>query len=469
MKAIIRKPWMWFGCFALMLCISFTCGISKTVRGNGDPLSSVASLVPGKPAIANNPHEASLLASVADSSGIEEPVLPALILRSCNRDLNEDRQIDSLDLQWMINGMILDNPSQLCLDMNEDHGIDHQDAITLIDNILSAQECIDLDQDGYEDLTCGGTDCNDQDPNVYPGAVEICSNSVDENCSGSDLDCETCEENEIGKRCRCGNLAYETGFCCSAIWQSMACENEVSEAIIADHTAVDLSLIPMFWIDRVQQDIRIFYGHASHGSQLNGGLQRISDQDNQYAFIEGDQLPLVPDALNALNTYNDPVLFFSRVQGVLDSNPSINVAMFSWCGEAAWYDVNQYISQMEVLEAANPGVTFVYMTGNAQEGFNAGYGRYQFNQTLRKYAQEHNKVLFDFADLDLWYGDEFTPNTYDWDDDGSKSLVKDIPLEHPNWNGDDWGHASWASCENKARAVWWMLARIAGWDGKGIE
>jgi hypothetical protein len=60
--------------------------------------------------------------------------------------------------------------------------------------------------------------------------------------------------------------------------------------------------------------------------------------------------------------------------------------------------------------------------------------------------------LFDFADLDCWYN-------------GQQHLVNGIPMEHPNFHGDEAGHTTYESCENKARAFWWLMARLAGWEG----
>lgn len=442
------------------------CGASRVVRGNEDSrLPDAAELSQKQTSMLIGLHDASLL-DLNGSFSDAMPSLPAaLAIGRCNRDINEDRHVDSLDLQRMVNALLHANPSHICLDMNDDQKADEQDIRTLVDHFLFRQNCLDFDQDDYEDIGCGGSDRNDGNASIYPGAIEDCSSAVDEDCSRSDSICESCEQGQIQSRCLCGDAPYDHGFCCSAVWQSANCESNLTQAIIANHETVDLSSIPISWIDQIQRDIGVYYGHASHGGQITGGLQRLSDGNAQYAFAEGNQLPNGADALNLLSAYNDPVLFFTRVQGILDANPSINVAMFSWCGEAAYYDVNQYISQMETLEAANSDVTFVYMTGHAQEGHNAGYGRHKFNEALRQYAREHNKVLFDFADLDVWYGNDYTPDIYDWDDYGNKPLLKDIPLEHPDWSGDDCGHASWASCENKAKALWWLLARIAGWEG----
>ena len=45
-----------------------------------------------------------------------------------------------------------------------------------------SEGCWDIDEDGYSDVICGGEDCDDTDPEVNPGAVEI--------CDGKDNDCD---------------------------------------------------------------------------------------------------------------------------------------------------------------------------------------------------------------------------------------------------------------------------------------
>lgn len=46
----------------------------------------------------------------------------------------------------------------------------------------------DGDGDGYPAARCGGTDCNDADPNIHPDASELCADGIDNDCN-SVTDC----------------------------------------------------------------------------------------------------------------------------------------------------------------------------------------------------------------------------------------------------------------------------------------
>ena len=242
--------------------------------------------------------------------------------------------------------------------------------------------------------------------------------------------------------------------------------------IIIDHTYTDLSSIPLATIQQIQDQIKVHYAHTSHGGQITVGLERIANSNSTYEVAIG--YCYLPNEAGALcvfdgqetHDYITPEEYWGSAAGrqltrdVLQHNPVINTSMFGWCCQMDYYstaEVDAYLAAMNDFESEFPDVTFVYFTGNAQASGYDGYNRYLNNQRIRQYCQQHDKVLFDFADLDAWW---FNPTSQSWEHATYQYNNMTVPIEHPQFNGDQAAHTTYTSCEQKGRAYWWLLAEL---------
>jgi len=85
--------------------------------------------------------------------------------------------------------------------------------------------CVDNDNDGYgkpASFACQfpDLDCNDSNPNVNPGHLEICGNGEDDDCRSGDEACKQCVTGDTvfgqihAKGCICEGEQRYTGYCC---------------------------------------------------------------------------------------------------------------------------------------------------------------------------------------------------------------------------------------------------------------
>ncbi len=238
---------------------------------------------------------------------------------------------------------------------------------------------------------------------------------------------------------------------------------QLSTPIIVDHTRTDLANISIDHINAAKERFKIYFGHTSHGSQIPVGLERIESlMGGPYMVAIDWNLPQEQGSLcirDRSDTY-DPQDFFPTVPQALEQNPNINVVIYGWCGQPGNNNgtlLQSYLQTMSQLEKQFPNVYFVYMTGHAQEKDCAGDTRYHFNESLRQYCRDNNKILFDFGDLDSWFQDEQHAYTSpSW----CEHADEQIPCEHPQYHGDQAGHTTFESCEQKGKAFWRMLCDL---------
>ena len=108
--------------------------------------------------------------------------------------------------------------------------------------------------------------------------------------------------------------------------------------------------------------------------------------------------------------------------------------------------------------------------GKCSDGEN-GYQRHLKYERIRNHVRTGtDRVLFDYADILCWSDAGQIQNTT-WTDLGG--APRSFPTIHPDnmldLNGgyaEDGDHIGQRGALRLAKALWWMLARTAGWDGK---
>ena len=260
------------------------------------------------------------------------------------------------------------------------------------------------------------------------------------------------------------------------------------EPIVVDHESVALADIPSNWIDQAKQTLHIAYGHTSHGSQLTTGMTGlVTFAGTAYSYNSGG----TGGALDLRDFYGDfgglgvasdlgnpnRTAWASATRTYLDQNPTVNVIVWSWCGQVdgTEAEIQHYFDLMEELEDDYPGVTFVYMTGHTDGTALTGNVPLR-NKQIRDYCLANDKVLYDFADIESYdpdgdyFGDKLVNDACDYDSDGDGTRDSNWAIIWQNAHPGEWyscesAHSQPLNANLKAYAAWHLWARLAGWDG----
>lgn len=299
--------------------------------------------------------------------------------------------------------------------------------------------------------------------------------------------------------------------------------------VIVNHTCTDVSQIPDEYINKVKGMLLNYLGESHARGVLYGFQLLAAEDSRYSVDVNFEgQTPSGNNTLRVSRTYWDgnswdeicgEQHFWTNEAGktmlknYLDfmqntQSDAVSALGFGWCWDMTWHNVpggtidpvynvrwagaseggpdgdmrwgidaddtqltGNSLSLQDYLQAvdgynAHNSNTITFFTTGPVDKYNgeSGYQRYLKHEAIRAYVTENGGYLFDYADILNWQdGVEYTTT---WNGITYPIGNPDLATGGEGYNGGFGGcHISDAACLKLAKGMWWLLARMAGWDG----
>ena len=278
----------------------------------------------------------------------------------------------------------------------------------------------------------------------------------------------------------------------------------------------------VLWYMGESHSYQIRGGKLADSGRVLGGLELLETADSNYGvevrenpanFTGTNVLKLLRGSFHERWGWNDDNMgeeHYWSTETVLEKpkmvseNYSVDVAIWCWCWDIPWreliiFDANDrkiniirdrdkdgieetpngnwgtehmqiYLNAFKSLnDNTNSNTVSVYQTAVTDTADEGGHLTQLYNDQMRAWVKANGGYLFDWADIEVYNDDNSEKNTESWMDTagilGTPEAEYNYEKRHDQWSGEEVGHATQALAIRKAKALWWLLARIAGWDG----